>query len=153
MDRHVVKYYVNQAGNGAGHNFYVGAPHQKGYGIGGFLGGLFRSVVPYLKEGAQMAAKEAVRAGGHILMDTVSGETLSSSAKRHAAQARTNLINQVRQKMVGNGAIKRKRKASQSHFGSKRHAVDSPRVDPSEIDIFAENSDLPLAYQRGRFPY
>ena len=42
------QYYSHQAGSG--YNVYGGAPYQEGYGIGSFLGGLFRSVFPLLKQ-------------------------------------------------------------------------------------------------------
>ena len=48
---------------------YVGAPYQRGSGIGSFLGGVFRYVLPFLKRGATAVSKEALLAGMNIMSD------------------------------------------------------------------------------------
>ena len=48
---------------------YVGAPYQKGSGIGSFLGGVFRYVLPFLKRGAAAVGKEALSTGMNIVSD------------------------------------------------------------------------------------
>lgn len=126
MHNNVVKYYVNQAGNGLGH-YYVGSSHQKGYGLGGFLGGLFRTILPFLKSGAAAVGREALRTGSHILADAASGGIpLSSSVQRHTEEAGGNLMRKLSAKLSGNG-IKRRRTASKRQSGAKKAPVRTKR--------------------------
>lgn len=115
---HITHYYVTQAGGGFGH-FYAGAPYQKGHGIGSWLGGLFRTVLPILKSGAAAVGKEAARAGSHILADVASGQNFKGSAQKHMEEAASNLIQKVKNKtenvMRGSGSIKRARRGRTSH--------------------------------------
>jgi len=46
MNDPYLRHYSHQAG--IGYNVYRGVPHHEGYGIGSFLGCLFRSVLPLL---------------------------------------------------------------------------------------------------------
>jgi len=137
MHNHVVKYYVNQAGSGLGH-YYVGSSHQKGYGLGGFLGGLFRTILPFLKSGAVAVGREALRTGSHILADAASGEVpLSSSVKNHTKEASENLMQKLSAKLSG-GGIKRKRPAKKRQSAAKRAPVRTKKrkVNHALCDIF-----------------
>lgn len=107
MSPQLTQYYLAQAGGG-GMNFYAGSSHQKGYGIGSWLGGLFRTVLPLLRSGASAVGREAARAGSHVLADVASGDNFSESFKNHAKQAVTNLKRKAASEMSGNG-IKRRR--------------------------------------------
>lgn len=69
-----MSYYYNQhgAGNalsGGIGRIYVGAPYQRGSGIGSFLGGVFRFVLPMLKRGAKAVGKEFLQTGMNIASD------------------------------------------------------------------------------------
>ena len=64
------KYYQQQAGSGIA-AIYKGAPYQRGHGIGSFLGGLFRSILPLISTGAKVVGKEAMRAGVGLLNDVI----------------------------------------------------------------------------------
>lgn len=48
---------------------YIGTPNQRGHGIGSFLGGLFRRVLPLLRKGATAVGKEAIRTSANIAGD------------------------------------------------------------------------------------
>lgn len=48
---------------------FVGSPYQRRHGIGSFLAGLFRHVLPYLSTAARAVGKEALRAGVNIIDD------------------------------------------------------------------------------------
>jgi hypothetical protein len=56
MTNPYVSCYLNQAGSGIGPVF-VGAPYQRGHGIGSCLSGMFRSVFLMLKSGAKTLGK------------------------------------------------------------------------------------------------
>lgn len=50
-------------------NIFVGGTKQRGRGVGSFLGGLFRTILPILKSGAKVAGREAAKAGVGVLTD------------------------------------------------------------------------------------
>jgi len=115
MSSAITQYYVTQAGGG---HFYAGSSYQKGYGIGSWLGGLFRSVLPILRSGAIAVGKEAARAASHVLADVAAGDNVKSSFKKHAGEAANNLTGQMKRKlegMEGSGAIKRRKVAPKPH--------------------------------------
>ena len=89
-----VQYYLHQAGRGIGGRGGIGpiysvpAIYQRGYGIGSFLGGLWRMVRPILWSGAKIFGRETLRTGGTILSDmadnsdgTPAGHIISKHAK------------------------------------------------------------------------
>lgn len=110
-------YYAHQAGSGIG-VIYRGAPYQRGHGIGSFLGGLFRSVLPLFSSGARAIGKEALSAGVGLLSDMVSARPMEESIKNRLKEASTNLKRKADDKidrinMSGSGYItKRKQLAS-----------------------------------------
>lgn len=83
-------YYSNQAGSGIG-IVYKGIPYQRGHGIGSFLGGLFRSVLPLLKSGAKAVGKEALHAGVGVLSDIVKAQPMEDSIRTRFKDASANL--------------------------------------------------------------
>lgn len=99
---HYLTYYDNQVGGGARsvHGVFVGAPYQRGHGIGSFLGGLFRSVLPLLKRGAQAIGREALRAGINVIED-VSGKKrpFAESVRRRINESGGNLKRKAAEKM------------------------------------------------------
>ena len=112
----ITNYYLTQAGGG---QFYAGTSYQKGYGIGSWLGGLFRMVLPILTSGAATVGREAARAGAHVLADVASGQNFKESARAHAGQAAENLGVMLKRKaadtMQGSGAIKRRKTSKAGH--------------------------------------
>ncbi|KAK3907144.1 Putative uncharacterized transposon-derived protein [Frankliniella fusca] len=117
--------FVDTVSAGGG-QYYAGSSYQKGHGIGSWLGGLFRTVLPLLKSGATAVGREAARAGAHVLADVASGDTFADSAKRHTGEAVQNLKRKAASAMNGSGrAIKRPKPAP------KRHTVARPRASRS----------------------
>lgn len=104
-------YYTHQAGTGIG-VIYKGVSHQRGHGIGSFLGGLFRSVLPLFSSGAKVIGKEALNAGVGLLSDMVQAKPLQESVKDRFKEATLNLKRKADDKidrvMTGSG-YKRKR--------------------------------------------
>lgn len=99
---HYTSYYENQVGGGGRiGNVFVGAPYQRGHGIGRFLGGLFRSVLPLLAKGAKAIGKEALRSGLHVIED-VSGNHIpfKESLRRRAAESGENLKRKANEKIA-----------------------------------------------------
>ena len=109
---------------GSGLPVFKGDIHQEGYGIGGFLSGLFRKalpvVAPMLKKGAEALARTAIKTGSNILSDVVTnrrgfkdslkarlGETFESNPPSPKKRARPQTVSGSRNKPR---VSKRKRK-------------------------------------------
>lgn len=91
-------YYTHQAGTGIG-VIYKGVPHQRGHGIGSFLGGLFRSVLPLFSSGAKVIGREALNAGVGLLSDMVNAKPLDESVKTRFKEATSNLKRKADEKL------------------------------------------------------
>lgn len=105
-------YYSKQAGSGI-NVIYKGALHQRGHGIGSFLGGLFRSVLPLLTSGAKVIGKEALNSGIGLLSDVVASRPIKESIKNRLKEASSNLKRKADAKidklMTGSGINKRRK--------------------------------------------
>ena len=108
-------YYHNsgQYGSGVGRVF-VGAPYQQGAGIGSFLGGVFRYVLPLLKRSAKAVGKEALQAGVNIMTDvgdrkTPFGEAFKSRMRQSGEKLREKAKDNLDKFMNGEGFKARRR--------------------------------------------
>lgn len=125
-------YYRHQAGSGVG-VIYKGVAHQRGHGVGSFLGGLFRSVLPLLSNGAKVLGREALNAGVGVLSDMVSSKPLDESVRNRLKEATGNLKRKADEKldrtMMGSGyKIKRQCLQALSHSQNlKRKAVKTAK--------------------------
>lgn len=134
-------YYSHQAGSGVG-AIYKGAPYQRGHGIGSFLGGLFRSVLPLLKNGAKVVGKEALSAGVGLLSDMINVQPMDESVRSRFKTATSNLKRKADEKidsiMRGSGykIKKQKKKRATSKTSLKRNG--SKKIKQSNTkDIFS----------------
>jgi len=75
---------------------FHGIKIQRGYGIGSFLKGLFRSAVPLFKTGAKTVGKAALTSGMNVARDFMSGQDIKSAVKSRAMEA----ANELRSKAV-----------------------------------------------------
>lgn len=91
-------YYSHQAGSGIG-IVYKGVPFQRGHGIGSFLGGLFRSVLPLLSSGLRTVGKETLHAGVGLLSDMVNSRPMDSSVRTRFKEASANLKRKADEKI------------------------------------------------------
>lgn len=78
---------------------FVGSPYQRGHGIGSFLGGLFRRVLPYLTRGVRTVGKEALRAGANIIEDVENNMPFKVAAKHRFEESRDNLKRKAKEKI------------------------------------------------------
>ncbi|KAG8234980.1 hypothetical protein J437_LFUL013860 [Ladona fulva] len=138
-----LRYYLDQTGSGIG-SVYRGVNFQKGSGIGSFLGGLFRSVLPLFKSGARVIGKEALMMGSNVLGDIVSGkEPVKTILRRRAQEAGENLktraVNKINQ-LSGDGYIlkktPRKRQSAIRKRDGKTRVNPAKRRKLSPEDIF-----------------
>lgn len=113
MNNPYLQYYQRQAQSGIG-NVYVGSPYQSGHGIGSFLGGLFRYVMPIVKQGAKTVGKELLKSGVNMVNDVVMDQQpLKEAFHNRMDEAKTNLTEKAKNKlktMVGSGYKVKKRK-------------------------------------------
>ena len=102
---HYIQYYENQIGGGRTggiENVFYGSRRQRGNGIGGFLGGLFRMALPFIKSGAKAIGKEAFRAGVNMTDDVLSkGVNVKTAFKDRARESGTNLTRKASDKLIG----------------------------------------------------
>ena len=115
----LARYYLRQAGrgntNGIGPIYEAPPVLQRGYGIGSFLTGLWRTVRPILWSGAKTLGRETLRTGGDILSDmarSTGGESPSEIVSRRVNETVQNLIGKLRgrgRKRKANKVVKRKK--------------------------------------------
>ncbi len=113
------QYYLNQVGTGM--PIYRGSPIlQRGYGLGGLLGGLFRKAVPLLKKGAAMVGKQALRTGLDIADDVMSGQNIKTAAKRRIKSGTKQLGSDVLRRVQTGRGRGRPRKNAPRRVNKKR---------------------------------
>lgn len=135
-------YYHQQAGGGVG-AIYRGAPYQKGHGIGSFLGGLFRSVLPLLKSGARAVGKETLKTGVNILEDIANDQSLKEAFRNRVNEASKNLTRKALDKlslMEGKGLYKRKRMIKEQSVPSVKRQRSKGRANKRKKLV--ENTDI-----------
>lgn len=117
------EYYLQQAGSGFS-TIYSGPVYQKGYGIGSFLGGLFRTLLPLLKSGSSAVGSELLKTGANILTDITHMEDPQQAIKRRSKESINNLGSMFGTAMFGNGynhtaAVKRRHSQTGCSRGKK----------------------------------
>lgn len=124
---HYNEYFDIQYGGGRHggiEHVYIGSSNQRGHGIGSFLGGLFRRVLPLLSKGAKAIGKEAIRSGMHIASDVIDKEIpFKESFNTRVRDSAKNLKRKAEEKldsvMAGSG-YKTARGSNFTHSNSTR---------------------------------
>lgn len=94
-------YYLNQIGTGVG-SIYAGPAYQKGYGIGSFLGGLFRGVYPLLKKTSKAVGSELLKSGVGFLTD-LTRDDADVAIKKRGKEIIQNLSARTSDHLFGKG--------------------------------------------------
>ena len=122
---HYDEYFDIQYGrgrHGSIEHVYIG--NQRGHGIGSFLGGLFRSVLPFLSKGAKAIGKEAIRSGIHIASDVIERDIpLKESFNIRVRDSAKNLKRKAKEKLqniLGGSGYKAAKTSNFIHSNSKR---------------------------------
>ena len=87
---HYTRYYDEQIGGGWSgvRNVFAGSSFQRGRGIGSWLGGLIRRILPYVRSGAKTVGKETLRAGMKVIDDVANnGVNFKESIKSRAGES------------------------------------------------------------------
>lgn len=125
----LVRYYMEQAGSGIG-EFYSGPIYQRGYGIGSFLGGLFKTVIPILKKGGAVVGKEVLKNGANFLNDLRNSNINPNTALNN--RARETVENLKRKLMYGDG-FKVGRSNKKRQLGVKPRKVKAKRNNKAKV--------------------
>ena len=109
---HYTAYYNDQVG-GRISKVYIGNPTQRGHGIGSFLGGLYRAVLPLFKSGVKAIGKETLRSGFNVLDDVTNRNmTIRDALKNRGNETADNLkrkaLERIDKMMTGSGYKKRR---------------------------------------------
>ena len=78
---------------------FTGPRSQKGYGLGGILGGLFRSAIPLFKQGAKTLGREVFNTGVSLAQDALEGKNIKTAANTRLRQAGRNLSQKAIRKL------------------------------------------------------
>ena len=105
---HYVRYYDEQIGGGDVRNVFAGSTFQRGLGVGAWLSGLFRRILPYVTSGAKALGKETLRAGIKVVDDVVNSgvnfkEAVKSRAKESGRNLKRKAADKVSEIMKGSG--------------------------------------------------
>lgn len=88
QDAFYENYYLRQVGGGGLPVYQApyfqkgyGIRYQRGHGLGGILGGLFRSALPVLKQGAKAVGNELLKGGIGVINDVAQGKNAKQAVK------------------------------------------------------------------------
>lgn len=101
---------------GSGLPYFSGTVYQRGNGLGSLFGSLIRGISPlirrmptWIKTGAKMAGKQAMKSGVDILRDVASGENLSFAGKKRAREAGADFLEAASKRLRQSGEGLRRR--------------------------------------------
>lgn len=95
--------------------------HALGYGIGSFLGGLFRYVVPLIKRGSIAIGKQLLKTSADVVDDITENDVpLETAVIKRGIEAVKNLKRKAAEKMSGSGLNCARKKSNQSSLKSSR---------------------------------
>lgn len=94
-------YYLRQVGSGVS-SIYSGPSYQRGYGIGSFLGGLFRAVYPLISKGTKAVGSELLKSGVGLLGDLMN-EDPNAALKKRGKELVSNLGTRTSEHLFGKG--------------------------------------------------
>lgn len=126
---------MEQARTGNG-SFYSGPVYQKGAGysqrgsgVGSFLGGLFRKILPILRKGTVAVGREAVNSGTNFINDVNHNVDPRKALKKRSREAAVNLVKKV---LHGDGYKTRsnKRKRQSTSIIRKSNIKKKKKVTP-----------------------
>lgn len=115
------RYYNQQSGGGTEIQYFSGPGYQRGHGLGGLFGKLFRAAVPVfrhtvapmLKKAGAEVAKEALTSGVGVATDMLEGESFGNAARSRLNTAANRMANRgVRalEQMVASPTPRRRRR-------------------------------------------
>lgn len=95
-------FFSQQAGHGL--PVFIGSRSQRGRGLGSFLSGLGRMILPILKTGGKALMREGALTGLQVARDALDGRNVSESFKEHARESGKRLLHGAVDHLAGNQA-------------------------------------------------
>ena len=89
---------------------FEGVIHQRGYGLGNFLSGIFRGAIPIFKRIGKSVGKELLKGGAEVAGDVLAGENIKSALKKRASQRISKFLASQEGQGYARKRIKRARK-------------------------------------------
>ena len=124
------EYYRTQAGTGL--PYFAGRTYQRGHGLSNIFRGLYRSIIPLLKQGAKTLGSEALHTGFKVFGDVMDKKPLRTALRERLREAGTSLQTKAENKLnhllTGKG-IKKRKDGRKRQSRTKRRRVNK--------DIFA----------------
>ena len=136
---------------------YHGRSIQRGYGLGGIFRGLFRSALPFLKQGAKTVGRQALRSGIDLAQDVLKGQGVKHAAKRRMGELGQRLLS--RQKGGGilkqGPSVKRSRKSTPRERSAprRRASVANRRKGPLKRKTCTKTVTFAKGSRRSRRTY
>ena len=133
-----IDYYKRQSQGGGDIPVFHGARMQRGHGLGSILGGLFRRVLPFLKSGAEMVGKQALRSVGRVADDVINkGIPLREAASGRFREGIREFVNDTGIiQQSGSGVRGRKRKRITQKLRKSKKTKKSRKRQRLNVDIF-----------------
>ena len=101
---HYAKYYNEQIGGGGGggvRGVFTSSAFQRGRGVGSWLGGLFRCILPYVTSGAKVFGKETLHARMKVIDDVANnGVNFKDAIKLRAGESGQQLKKKAAEKIT-----------------------------------------------------
>lgn len=124
MAEYYHEYLEKQAGGGGFQTgidrVFIGHRNQQGHGIGRFLGGVLRRVLPLLTSGAKAVGKELFHTGVNVMSDVaLRNVPVRDSVRTRVRESGDNLKRKAEEKldnMLGGSAYKTRHRLTASHF-------------------------------------
>lgn len=113
-----VDYYTKQIGGDL--PFFAGSRIQRGRGIGGVFGQLFKGARPLLTQALKVAGKELLKTGANIAKDALQGNNVKQSAKRNFTSSGVRLLDKLSNAFDNPKPQPRKRKPTPLKPGLKK---------------------------------
>ena len=130
---HYVDHYTRQLGRG--HPVFRGAPTQKGFGLGNILGGLFRTAMPLITQGAKTLGRQALRTGLGIAQDAMEGKNVKTAARSRLKQTGRRLTRRAVQN-VDSRLTRPARQGIKRKHNRRRATSTSGKRTRRSLDIF-----------------
>lgn len=127
------EYYLNQAGSGFS-NIYAAPVYQKGYGIGSFLGGLFRSAYPILKKSASTIGSELLKSGSNIISDIVSNNQDPRAVIKNRGKETINNLSRIAGENLFGSGYKPHTNLKRTHSKTERAPVKKRKIVNKKVE-------------------
>lgn len=133
-NKHYEHYYTQQVGKGL--PVFTGPRSQKGYGLGGILGGLFRSAMPLIKQGAKTLGREVFNTGIGLAQDALEGKNIKTAARTRLRQAGRNLSQKAVRKLGASQTGDHQRRGIKRKAPRRRITSKNGKRPKRSFDIF-----------------